>query len=837
MCPRLLTAYRLRPQVTLWLRNLTHLPVSFKWDDTLLGDVESISTAIQPTRGTVKPGGSYRLKVHLNPRRSGHVQVRAVCLVEGARLPVVLTVQAKVVRLNVSYEVHTLDGHVMAYQHVPVFDFGRKVQVGEPVTQVLVIRNNTGIEAPVHLSADSFGVGGVQGRVTEIGGLPLPEFSSASTVARPGAPAGPLLGRASPPRTSMRSPLAGRSPMPGMIDYRGPRVRLGDEHERRAPFRSDLGQTMMKLRKQTQDSESVLGAGRGLAIEITPSDGTLPPFGEFRARITCHTNMFGTYTDEILCAVGDLPVSRFGLKIGVAGTPLVVHKHRRLIRGLPSQPLHDQTRIHLNFGDSAFGSGAQERTFYVFNTSPMEMEISWEVFRTIVHPGLPEDTQTVAVPLEHTAGGLSVNIVPHDYTEGDMPDTFHVEPRTARIQGGQSARFTATFLPPARQSLHRIPGCLAGTVAEVGHWAMLVGRTRLCSVEESEGSLKVVAWTQEEPNKIKLADREQEKEKERKRKFSLKSVGAAVKVLGGLSSRSKEAPVEVILRGSMHPYAGPPAVPLVPLRCSLVARNLACMLEPDPGVQRLRFDVHANLDKSHSSFVRSATFTNMLNTPLAFSVVAKGDLNPFSVISATPSIDQEASIIATVPREGAGPKALVLPARENVEVSVRFTEPEDLEASTKDYSLQGQLMLQFANGDLQFFPLEADVLHPEITASSAEVNFGQVHMKAPKSIKITLTNPTKADAQWAACEKDGKPTFKSTETTARIGPFLVSPAGGVIPGRGLAMPKTQQVTLIYQPQEAKFEDREITFAVYRGRGTDIYVSGEGTFDETQEFRG
>ncbi|KAG2422156.1 hypothetical protein HXX76_016235, partial [Chlamydomonas incerta] len=72
---------------------------------------------------------------------------------------------------------------------------------------------------------------------------------------------------------------------------------------------------------------------------------------------------------------------------------------------------------------------------------------------------------------------------------------------------------------------------------------------------------------------------------------------------------------------------------------------------------------------------------------------------------------------------------------------------------------------------------------------------------------------------------------------ARIGPYLVKPASGVLPGRGLGMPRSQRISITFAPTEAEAYEGELIFAVLRGKQCSVDVDGEGSIEETDETKG
>ncbi|PNH03312.1 hypothetical protein TSOC_010637 [Tetrabaena socialis] len=72
---------------------------------------------------------------------------------------------------------------------------------------------------------------------------------------------------------------------------------------------------------------------------------------------------------------------------------------------------------------------------------------------------------------------------------------------------------------------------------------------------------------------------------------------------------------------------------------------------------------------------------------------------------------------------------------------------------------------------------------------------------------------------------------------ARIGPYIVRPASGVLPGRGLLLPHTQVVSITFAPTEAELYEGELLFAVLRGKACSVDVDGVGSTEETDEHKG
>jgi hypothetical protein len=90
--------------------------------------------------------------------------------------------------------------------------------------------------------------------------------------------------------------------------------------------------------------------------------------------------------------------------------------------------------------------------------------------------------------------------------------------------------------------------------------------------------------------------------------------------------------------------------------------------------------------------------------------------------------------------------------------------------------------------------LSATVLQPALAVAPAGgvLAFGGVHPAAPKTQALTLSNPTLVPAAWSAevvvCEQQPQ------------GVFRVSPAAGVLPGRGLGTPHSSRLAVTMAPR-------------------------------------
>jgi hypothetical protein len=229
---------------------------------------------------------------------------------------------------------------------------------------------------------------------------------------------------------------------------------------------------------------------------------------------------------------------------------------------------------------------------------------------------------------------------------------------------------------------------------------------------------------------------------------------------------------------------------------------------------------------------------------LALSFSTEG---PFALLSAEASIPQDAgaTFFSVADFKQTASRASFLPPQESADVTIKLTPPAN--SLLADYQLQGDLIAHYSNGEEQRIPLRADILHPRLQCSlttgagAAEVDFGAVHPRAPKWIDILLTNTSSVNAIWQVHDSQAPaPVFSCDDgqvpTTAAIAAFQVLPSRGALPGRGLTAPQTQRVRLVFAPPDNRPHEVHVTFAVLGGRPCSIILKGQGTFDETSEFK-
>mmetsp|Transcript_24193 Transcript_24193/g.76052 ORF Transcript_24193/g.76052 Transcript_24193/m.76052 type:complete len:1791 (-) Transcript_24193:597-5969(-) len=830
---------------TVTMRNLTQLPCEYAWDSRLLGRHEAVRIAISPAVGTIAPGGEEEFQVTITPLKAGFCEVLAACDVVGMAGAIGFLLKSDIQGLIFSYDVRAaVDEASPAPSRVanalPGGGFGDTAKMTtyqKPAAALASAKSGAAVPPRLMGVVKRHGMDEDVvidfGRECEIGtrislelvvrnespiqcpvsisldDLEAPEFwpDSAVTPRRHATPRS-FLARSLTRRATASSMAGsrGRSGKGGSVVATAKKsITLSEGHEGARPFRSEMGQATVAKRNHDKEDRDYLRDGRGVALRLIADDGPLEPWGEWRCEIVCYSNMAGDYLDMLHVKVGQKEVKNIPVRVGVVGSPLVAQKDRRVPPGLPDSPVPWQKapKLELQYGAMVAGSPEVSKSFHVVNQGPFPMRLDWTVMNYARDETLG-DREHVADGVTVVMDGEHVRFLAAPHGEpGD--EYFRVEPAGAVIAPGGQARFTASFF------------------ADHAEW--YAGHLRgVQTVISPECEQVVQTWD----------DRGE----------------------GG------EPRKELVVRGSFHPYASKPAAPLPDLRVGLAAKCLACRLEPD-GLGEVEWAVHSPDDPlTHDSYLHTVCLSNTSKAALSFFLEAS---KPFSVVEVEPSLDQPPRALLDLPPTAAGEEAgeaFLLPPRENVSVTLRFTPPKVESPDRKDFEMKGTLWVCYSNGERQPLPLVARVLHPEVTVGPASLSFGLTHTQAPRRLKVTLTNPTLVDAAWSAADVllDADPSSQaesararksarqgqSARSTGRRGKkdktvafpekkmFTVVPSSGTLPGKGTGHPRTQVVEVVFDPQDPTPYKSTLALAVHAGRGVELKAEGEGTHVESYE---
>jgi len=137
---------------------------------------------------------------------------------------------------------------------------------------------------------------------------------------------------------------------------------------------------------------------------------------------------------------------------------------------------------------------------------------------------------------------------------------------------------------------------------------------------------------------------------------------------------------------------------------------------------------------------------------------------------------------------------------------------------------------------VQCVPLAARVLQPALVAPT-KLNFGEVHMAAPRTLELLLTNPTQADAAYKAVIQPMEVTAsEQLLRSAAVAAYSVVPASGMVPGRGIQMPRQTRLHVTFAPQRSGPASACLQLSVRGGDQVLVMLQGVGVHAERAEPR-
>ncbi|KAG5851028.1 hypothetical protein ANANG_G00088660 [Anguilla anguilla] len=306
---------------TVTLFNQTLLPAHFSWGK-LQGKQSSLCSAcFFPSDGVLGPNDKMEVVVEFTAHTDTELtEVAGICEVKGMQDPLVLGFFSKAKGLHVSYSLPATERPAAGSPDPSdlVLDFGDDVLLMRAAIKQLMITNHTAIPAPFHLEAEYF---------------------------------------------------TGRPPTP-------PQEGSADSRPRASFLRRQIQHVQAKKveGKTYQDFvNSLLAHGKGAAFFIQPASGTLGPFETRTVDITAFTNMWGDYTDHLICKVGDLEPAAVPIKMSVRGCPVYFQMMGPQLETQTQGPI-------IRFGTHVSGGDTVSRSLRLNNTSPYNIRMDWETY-------------------------------------------------------------------------------------------------------------------------------------------------------------------------------------------------------------------------------------------------------------------------------------------------------------------------------------------------------------------------------------------------------------------------------------------------------------------------
>nr|XP_006817129.1 PREDICTED: LOW QUALITY PROTEIN: deleted in lung and esophageal cancer protein 1-like [Saccoglossus kowalevskii] len=306
---------------TIKLLNQTLLPAQYKWGELEGEHAPHCVIELNPNTGCLGSREELSIDVTFTVNQPGEVNdCRIPCTVEGMDRPIYLALFCDVKGLVVFYKTPKTDFQPREEVTDETLSLNfEEVNLGCNAKRYVHITNTTAIAASFNIVVDYF-----------VAGKPPtpPDRKDAARL------------------SGQRRGLLGRTP------------NLADP----------LSKTSSKA--QADYTKAVLRDGRGTSFIIQPETGILPPFGEQVIEVTAYSDMWGQYSDILICKVEDLDPVIIPIEMTVVGCPLNFQMMAAIEEQMPI----------IRFGTHVSGVQPVTRTMRVNNTSPYDIRLDWQTY-------------------------------------------------------------------------------------------------------------------------------------------------------------------------------------------------------------------------------------------------------------------------------------------------------------------------------------------------------------------------------------------------------------------------------------------------------------------------
>ncbi|XP_039900319.1 deleted in lung and esophageal cancer protein 1 isoform X2 [Simochromis diagramma] len=762
---------------TVTLFNQTLLPSQFSWLAELQGKQASLCSAtFDPSSGTLGPNVSMEITVTFTAHTDLELtEVAAVCEVQGMNSPLVVGIVAKPKKLSVSYSVPGVCPNGQS-PSTPVLEFGDGVILKSAVSKQLLITNQTAIPAPFTVEAEYFTCHALKPNKQ-----PEKRFAYVTN-----------------PLHSLQAKKA--------------------EEKAHEEFVSSL-----------------LAQGKGAAFFVTPHTGTLGAFESRAVDVTAYTDMWGEYTDHLICKVGDLKPVLIPIHMTVKGCPLYFQMTGPRAQDQNQGPI-------IQFGTHVSGGDTVSRSLRINNPTMFDIRLDWETYNVDQNDGKLLDFVVVfgdAFPLKDADGNevlsSALRLSSFNETAWEKTRTTVSEETSASLQSltdveeeeymseDERGEEEETCLYPSLGKKKLISVHIRPHMGNLSDYPFCITPQQIVIPAKSSRAIHV-SFT---PLTLSGAARKS------------RCVGLA---LGFMNLDSELA---ACVPGKVGRAQG---LDLEPVRVDLLAAvqtaALLVQAEEDDGVLEFRASAGDLLmaDSDNEIVVREFDITqsfqlkNTSEMPLHFSL---GTQPPFSVVKPKPKGP------TSTPRNppSGDNQSLVLKPQHSMRVKVAFhcslplldhveqTDEEIPPGVKLIHGANGQMKLRFeqnllihySNNTLQTVPLCAHLDLPTLRLSAVSVDFGLCYVGQTQTREVNLYS-CGAHMFW-------KSITKSVEGDSHV--------FGVTPDFGLLGSKEHRVTSSSQCLQISFtpgDDREFsTLLVIQSplikTSVTLQLRGTGSFDE------
>ena len=758
------------------LQNLSNLDTKFKWERPA-GSTPSFTVAFEPQAGSLTSKQTLPIKVTYTSHVPGTVEDVYACRISGMPSPLGFALKTVSKGVVVGYEILSSGAPVPSplcpptspqypgsqddVPHpgpVPTVHVPGITPLFERRTVRFLVRNFSAVPAEFKVHSRTYGmeaveaVEAVQTREEVAQGEGDARRGSTSQLARRGS----------------TGSLAGGGHTAAARKRKGPKKPLlSNSHETTRVFQTKNGQDHTRARLEYEEDVSILAAGKGCAISVTPSAGSLVPWGVTVVTVRVYNNMPAVYNDEIVCDVKGAPVTRLGFRCKVAGCPLSLRP-----TSLGLDMLSHPSLPRMKFGEVALSSDPHTRTIAVKNAGPVDALLAWSVREAADDS---EDNRAVAVTFDEThvpTNDRPLKLSLGLYEKPRFESPFDITPATAIVPRHGERAFTLTLgevkaggeigdyarwervmevlmVADARWQHKKEGGSVTGGMAALAASSSagsLGGGDSVASGATAGGSLTGTGTSAGGTGTSGTGRRK-------------------TRVVGG-SSHDDGGSLERETMGAVK--LGVVATAIRPWLYLDKRRHGEKLTEDDEDkevTQAVKFSISAT---EYKEFIRTKevsdemeqTFllTNRKSIPFEFEVSVEG---PYRILSGKTLALPHPNFVA--PKFGTAHALIqglpfILPPNESVELSVGFFPKvtplsdgsrDDIDES-RDMKLEasGRVRVAFATGQEQFVDLKGELIRPLVAVSPSDYHFGTVHVEEHHDIMLFVINPTTVAANY-----------------------------------------------------------------------------------------
>ncbi|XP_078087239.1 deleted in lung and esophageal cancer protein 1 [Mustelus asterias] len=757
---------------TVKLFNQTLLPAKYTWGELHETEAHQCRVTANPASCILGPNEEAEVCVELTTFSLHELcGVMLPCTVEEMKEPLLLEILAKPKDLSVTY---SLPADSYQESEKLLLDFA-DMMVNGTVKRQLLITNDTAIPASFNLEVEY--------------------FSSCPPVPPTGS-------RLMPSQASSQKSNSSRAPL----------------LKKTVSLTEGPSKSQNQLKREFADA--LLCHKKGAAFVVQPNAGALGPFQRQAIEISAFANMWGDYSDHLICRVGKLESNYIPMKLSVKGVPLY-------FKVLGPQKDNQTQGPVIRFGTHISGGDTVSRSLRLINTGPYNIRLDWETYN---HE--KDDLQLVDLiisygqqfPLRDESGdeviGTSIasSESEHSFDWDAIPNS-----RESSSVALQTAECDVEVVEEESEEEEKeLPASALISVALRVHEGIVADYPYYVTPKQvvvpAGGFVTInVSFTP----------------------LTLSGVTTNVDCEGfAFGHLSLDDQTACGVPGKVSRVRGYDTEPLR-LDFRAVVKPALLSVEMDDDDEDLSFYAAASdliPDGLEGEIQREILTThglrlkNFTETPLYFQFLLH---KPFCILN----VDPKDSLKSSNSDREENTKMLVLHPQQHMHVTIAFCTSLELLKPQEGWSLKRQekmeynqdLVIEYNNKTTQLIPLHATFALPSFELSTNNVNFNTCLVGQTRRTEIFLLNRTGSKSYWTA-------VIAPAESPEDEGVIQICPTHGVLEARSIYLSVSRvAIQINFTARDCKAYQTNITIQGKLGeRPLKLTVQGRGSRDEKHE---